>query len=408
MESHQPVTPPAMVFVGTIIPDEPRFHGPAFNRAAQMFQENLVDGLRQAGFPTEIVISLEPMPAFPRGRRLFVRGGTFASRTGQSVRLLPFVNFHPFKWLSAGIAVLAELVRWSWRHRRESRIIHCVNLTMPPGLFIWLAARLTRSQTLVSVLDVFRPGALVPDTLYGRVDFALQRWLLPRYDGHMVVADAIAEDFVPGRPVCRIEGGVVPNAFDAVAKPAREDVPGPFRVVLSGSLELYNGVDLAIAAAARLPEGFELLIAGSGTQAERVRERVAGSSRIRYLGFLDFGEVLELYRSADLLLNARLTHTMDTRYFFPSKLMELLASGTPVLSTCTGHVEQEYGPVLYLLRDETPEALAGRILDIAARPLQERQALGHRAREFMFTEKTWKKQGENLARYIRTEILRSR
>src|ERR671913_509036 len=91
--------PPAMVFVGTIIPDEPRFHGPAFNRAAQMFQENLVDGLRQAGLPTDIVFSLEPMPAFPRGRRLFVRGHTFSGRTGQEVRLLPFVNFHPLKWL---------------------------------------------------------------------------------------------------------------------------------------------------------------------------------------------------------------------------------------------------------------------------------------------------------------------
>jgi glycosyltransferase involved in cell wall biosynthesis len=126
---------------------------------------------------------------------------------------------------------------------------------------------------------------------------------------------------------------------------------------------------------------------------------------VSFRGFLSFEEVVDLYRSADLLLNARLTKAMDTRYFFPSKLMELLASGTPVLSTCTGHVEAEYGHVLYLLREETPEALAARIQEIRAIDPAERRGLGARARDFMLREKTWDRQGERLARYIREDVL---
>ena len=85
--------------------------------------------------------------------------------------------------------------------------------------------------------------------------------------------------------------------------------------------------------------------------------------------------------------------------------MELLASGTPVLSTCTGHVEEEYGKVLYLLREDTAGAVADRVLQIGEIPAEERHALGVKARAFMLTEKSWKKQGERLAEYIRAEIL---
>ncbi len=32
-------------------------------------------------------------------------------------------------------------------------------------------------------------------------------------------------------------------------------------------------------------------------------------------------------------------------------MMEYLASGVPVISTCTGHVEEEFGAFTYLLRE---------------------------------------------------------
>jgi glycosyltransferase involved in cell wall biosynthesis len=140
---------------------------------------------------------------------------------------------------------------------------------------------------------------------------------------------------------------------------------------------------------------------------ELVRERARQQTRVTFVGFLPFEEVLALYRTADLLLNARLTKAIDTRYFFPSKLMELLASGTPVLSTCTGQVEAEYGDVLYLLRDETPEGLAARILELFNVGSDVRGEVGARARAFMFREKTWERQAQRLAQYLRQEVLRN-
>ena len=61
----------------------------------------------------------------------------------------------------------------------------------------------------------------------------------------------------------------------------------------------------------------------------------------------------------------RLTPAINTRYFFPSKLMEYLASAVPVISTCTGAVEEEFGSFVHLLRKDS-EGLAQAIRAVAA------------------------------------------
>ena len=166
----------SMAVVGVIVPDEPRFHGAAFNRAAQMFQVELLRGMERAGLPATAVFSVEPIPGFPRSRRLFGKRGDETTASGLRVRLLPFVNVLALKSLTVGASVLLALLAWAWRHRHRERIIHVFNLTMPPGIAVWLAARLSGSRITVSVMDVWRPGAIVPDTLPWRVDFLVQRF----------------------------------------------------------------------------------------------------------------------------------------------------------------------------------------------------------------------------------------
>ena len=381
--------PPAVAFIGTIVPDTPEFHTPAFNRAGQMFQEELLRGLSHAGLEPTGIFSIELLPAFPRTRRLAGRGGRVTLRSGDRVRLLPFLNIQPLKATTVGLAFFVALLGWAWSHRSRPRVMHVINLTMPPGVVVWLAARLTGSRVVVSVLDIWKPGALVPDSWRWRVDFALQRWLLPRLDGHSVVSPAIADDFLPGRRVCVLEGGVSPDWLGLPAARAVAADRPVFRLVLAGSLEPYNGFELAADAMQLLPEGFELVVAGTGTLTDHAARCAGGDARIIVRGLLPFDEVMALYATADLLLNLRLTHRYDTRYFFPSKLMEMLASGTPVLSTKTGLVESEYGHVAYLLHEETPLDSATTVTTIRTIPPAERWTQGARARAFVLREKSW-------------------
>jgi glycosyltransferase involved in cell wall biosynthesis len=172
-------------------------------------------------------------------------------------------------------------------------------------------------------------------------------------------------------------------------------------MLFAGSLEPFNGVDLLLESLALLGSGVELTVAGAGSLEERVRSTAARDPRLRFLGMLPADELPAVYGRSDLLLNIRPTRDLTTRYYFPSKLIEYLASGCPTLSTCTGHVEEELGGFLFLLRDETPQGLASRVREIAATPAAERERLGRRARQYVLEEKSWEAQGRRLADYLR-------
>lgn len=387
----------AFAFVGTILPDRAEFHGPAYSAAGQLFQRELLGGLAAAGLVPGTVYSFRGQPAFPRGRRLWAAGGS-EEIDGMRVRFLPFVNVQPLKPLTAGLSLLAALLVWRWRTRgARHRLIHCVNVHMPPGLITLLAARLAGARISASVLDVFQPGLNVPDRWRWHLDLLLQRHAIRRLDGVMVVSPAIAEDFTrPDQPVCLIEGGVGERWLRPL--PARpRPASAPFTAAFAGSLEPINCIRWMLDTMDLLPEeGFRLLLAGDGSLAPEVRERAARDPRVEYRGFLGHEAVREVYAEADVLLCVRRTGQRQ-QYFFPSKLMEYLASGVPVVTTAIRGVEPELAGVMAPLRDETPAGLAALLRQLAASPPEERQALGARARQLVLREKSWAAQGRKLA-----------
>ncbi len=400
---------PQWLFVGAVVPDEAAFRNPAFSPAGQMCQENLLLGMKHAGMPASAVLSVRPIPSFPRARRLWVGGGRAMLPEGIEVTLLPFLNLTPLKQIGIGLSVLWRILLWGWRTRTaRRRIVLTYNLSVPPGLFTWLAAKLIGAKAVAMVYDVEVPGQTVPWSIRRWLDLWLHRWVLPRFDGIISISDAIVRDLAPGHHYLRVEGGIRQDVIGQTgADPSQfgDDRAG-LTIVFAGSLDEPNGVSLMLDAFSRLPGGYRLRIAGRGPLEDKVRQAAASDSRIDYLGFLPHRQVLALYRSADLLVSARLTKGLNTRYFFPSKLMEYLASGVPVISTCTGHVEEEFGGFVYLLREETAESLAGLIAAIAASPRAERIEMGRRARGYMAAHKTWDSQSARVVTYLRESVLR--
>jgi glycosyltransferase involved in cell wall biosynthesis len=392
--------PPAIAYVGSVVPNDKRYWNSAFSAAGSMFQTNLLLALKRAGLRIDPVLSFVPLPSFPRSKTVVVGPSSTELSNGLSIQLLPYINITPLKQLSIGAMTFLSLALWAWKHRREQRVIYSYNLTVPPGLFSWAAARLTRSKLVASLNDINVPGETVPGTWSTRLDYRLHRWLIPRLDGHVAVADAIMQDFAPERAFIRVEGGVTETVFQQTAVRSTS-TDGTFTMVAAARLDASNGVQLLLDAFERVSEPrWRLIIAGSGPLEDAVKVAASRDPRITFAGFLPFEKVLQLYTRADLLLNIRATRTLHTRYFFPSKLMEYLASGTPVLTTDTGHVEQEFGDFVYLLRDESADAIIDSLRQIAALSGDERLARGSRAREYMQQSKTWDAQGKRLAQYI--------
>ncbi|MBZ5524458.1 MAG: glycosyltransferase family 4 protein [Acidobacteriia bacterium] len=394
----------ALAFVGCVLPDCAEMRTPAFSPAGQMCQEEMIEAMGRAGLRPSLVVSVRPVSSFPNSRKIWIPRTCGFLKDGTKVSLISFLNITPVKQLWIGMKTVWEIVKWAWANRSaEHRVIYSYNLTVPPGLFTLLAARISRSRAMVSLCDINIPGQTVPDTYANRIDFWLHHKLIPKFDGHVAVADAIMEDFAPDKPYVRIDGGI-PEALlsERFLTPQSPRDESHFTVAFAGTLHPVNGLDVLLSAFERIQGSrYRLLVAGGGMLADSVRSAAQADPRIRYLGFLSFPDVLDLYKSADLLVCMRPTKSVSTRYFFPSKLMEYLASGTPVLATCTGHVEHEYGRFCFLLREETPDALAAFIQKVANLPRHDRMAMGAAAREYMRQNKSWDGQGARIVEFIR-------
>jgi glycosyltransferase involved in cell wall biosynthesis len=385
----------ALAYVGSIIPDGAEFRNAAYSPAGQMFQANLLDGLNNCGLDQVEIFSFLPVPAFPSGNRFWIRGRKAELHARIPLRLVSFVNVLILKQLMIGIAVCIRLIQWAWRNRTKERVILIYNLTVPPGLFILLAAKATRTKAIAALCDVHVPGAMVPKNIFTIVDFWLHKRLTPYFDGFIVASDAIAEDFCFGRPTVRIEGGLSEQAIAYFQSHPRRAMPrgeSDFKIAVAGRLDEVNGIPALLQALKLLPSNIHIYIAGAGPLAEKVKETAGKDCRLHFLGLVPFQQVLELYTSVDLLVNMRVTKAIDTRYFFPSKFMEYVGSGAPVLSTRTGHVETEYGQFVYLLESESAECLAATILKIAEVDVLTRERMAEAGQTYVLREKTWDRQ----------------
>jgi glycosyltransferase involved in cell wall biosynthesis len=399
----------ALLFVGAIVPEKPAFQTAAFSRAGQIYQREMLEGLRRAGLPTSEIVSIIPIPSYPRSDRLWIGACREEIIEDTEVRLLPFLNVSPVKQIMIGFMTIIELIRWGWRNRRApSLVVFTYNLTVPPGLFTLVGAKLIGAKAVAALCDIDVPGQTVPFSLPWRLNYWIQRKLIPHFDGHVVAADAIADDFLGNRQYVRVEGGIAEQQVSSTRDPITpERPPNPsFTVGFAGRVDETNGIP-ALLEAFSLLEGdqYRLCVAGAGPLAQQVKDAASKDSRIEYKGLIPLDQVRALYSSSDVLINMRMTGHRNTRYFFPSKMIEYLASGTPVISTCTGHIEKEFGEFVFLLRDETPKGLAAAIWQAARLDPEVRGQTGQRAQKYMTTHKTWNSQSKRVAQYILEVVL---
>ena len=92
-------------------------------------------------------------------------------------------------------------------------------------------------------------------------------------------------------------------------------------------LDAPKRVDLLIAAMREVPGDIELLIAGTGPDEPRLRELAAGDPRIRFLGYVNDAELVDLYASALAVLFAPVQED------FGLVTLEAMAAGKPVVTT---------------------------------------------------------------------------
>ena len=102
---------------------------------------------------------------------------------------------------------------------------------------------------------------------------------------------------------------------------------------------------------------WELHIYGYGKLANEVKKMAKKNKNIFFHGAVENMTLLKYMQTADLLINPRLTNTSVNDFGFPSKLIEYIMSGTPVLTTNFKSLPNEYKKFLHIIKKETVEGI---------------------------------------------------
>ena len=398
--------PTVCAFVGLIDAEGRSANNAAYSPAGTQFQESLLGALQNTQLKVTDVYALRPTPSFPVVRTLWFGTAYTVLLGALPTTLLPFVNLGPLKTITSGLTLLPRLCGWAWRHRSERRLILLYNIYSPPGIVSVLAGWLTRTRVVAIVADVQIPGeGLLPATRLRWLDYHLQVRTIPMFDGLVVLTKSMAADFAPSTPAILMEGAVPDALLPALPPPEAEangnEVGERFVVMYAGGLSDLKGVPLLLAAFHLLEgDNYALWITGRGPLEAAVREAAAGDSRITYCGFPSRDTLLRMYARADVLVNAHSARHGSARYLFPSKLIEYLATGVPVVSTnSTPEVAEIYGEIASVTKSESAVEIAQAILTLAEQPALDRRAIGARARDFVLREKSWAVQARRLSEF---------
>ena len=296
---------------------------------------------------------------------------------GARYRYIPAVRNPALKALVVGFGTFFRVLTAG--NRKSAVIVDCLNRVT--ALSALLAARLSGKRCIGIVTDL-------PDMLSGSgFSKGLANFVIRHCTGYVLLTEAM-NDYLnkKGKPYVILEGHSDITMEEKI--PFMEKKTTPRVVFYAGGVSRQYGLsDLVEGFRMADPQNARLHIYGPGDYVKELEEIAKDDDRIFYGGMLLNSEIVAKEQEATLLVNPRPTHEEYVKYSFPSKTMEYMASGTPVLTTVLPGMPKEYHPYVYLLEEESPEGIAAMLKKVLANSDEALFAKGGEARRFVLEEK---------------------
>lgn len=372
-----------------------------FSFSANVLEQALIEGFDNYG-NVMVVSSLKMVT-----RHLFVHGYTYKHNPTSAYKdvILSHINIPLFDRFFNGRRKYREVIKQGF---------------VPDIIFIYsirtddiCAARLLKKKFPKAVVvnmitDLAQYMRDNPSWLYRvckKAESSLLDILRGKYVDAFVLLSPYMKDFLPigNKPFIIIEGIYQPENIELIAE--KKDKR---RIILySGNLDgRYGILDLVNAFRAIDDPTLRLWLCGNGNTVNTIKELSLSDSRIKYLGVLPRKDVLKLQMQATLLVNPRHSNEQYTRFSFPSKTMEYMASGTPTLMSPLESLPDDYKEHLFLFNDESVEGMSKKIQEVLEMQADKLMLFGGGARNFILTNKTSDKQCNRIIDFALNNISR--
>jgi len=226
--------------------------------------------------------------------------------------------------------------------------------------------------------------------LSSRISFStkIRVILLNKFDAYVFLTEFMASKINDNKkPYLVIEGHV-----DNKMKLSTNDLQlkDTKKIILySGGVDESDGIEYMIKGFEKAKiDNAELHIYGKGDFTKKLLNICRLNQNIKYFGVEKNDIVVERQIRATLLVNPRPSEQEFTKYSFPSKNMEYMVSGTPILTTVLPGMPNDYFPYIYPILDESIDGISrdfSYILNLSKYELHEK---GYIAKEYVLKNKS--------------------
>ena len=171
-----------------------------------------------------------------------------------------------------------------------------------------------------------------------------------------------------------------------------------FTLLYAGGLYKKFGVKNLVEAVKKIND-VRLILYGSGEMDGELEKISQQFPNIEYRKTAPNEEIVTEEMKATVLVNPRFSNETYTRYSFPSKNMEYMASGTPVLTTKLPGMPNEYEKYVYYIEDETVNGIYEKIEKLKNMDRKELNNTGKNAQKFVVKNKNNIKQAEKIYQF---------
>lgn len=250
------------------------------------------------------------------------------------------------------------------------------------GLFAAKRCHVCSYAIVTDVPGVYNAGILAKINMY----------ILRRFDGYIFLTEPM-NDLVnkANNPYIVMEGifydkkNAGSNSFDVTE--IGEISKKTNKMLYAGILDRKYGVQNLIDSLTYLGDDVELFLFGNGDCVDYIKSIAQKDTRLRYYGIKDNSVVQEVEKKMDLLVNPRSKNEEFTKYSFPSKTIEYMSTGIPVLMQRLPGMPQEYEEYIYLYEGDDAKSLAEAIDKLFNYNREEIIQTGIRAQNFIKGQK---------------------
>lgn len=312
---------------------------------------------------------------------------------------IPVVNIPGAKNIVAFFNSFFYTLFWGFSKKKEKAVLFDV-LNVSICLGGLLATKINGVQSVGIVTDMPDMMNSRQNSLRGSLISKFNRRYLKYFSKYVFLTEAM-NDVInkKQRPYMVMEGLVDVDDFRSTNNGVKEqDDNSCFTLLYAGGLHERYGLGILVNAVKSINDNIALKLYGSGPFVEKLN--VEKDERIKYLGVAPNEDICKEEKRVNLLVNPRPTHEDFTKYSFPSKNMEYMLSGTPLLTTKLPGMPKEYYPYVYLIEKESEEGIGDAIRKIMSLPQEEMIEKGAKAREFVLKYKNNNYQGSRILSLI--------